>query len=153
MGRFVQTYAEIRALPPGHVGRKAYQDKIRAIYSDCAEIENVWAKHFGRKLPRYDAEEALEFCNRMCDALGQRPIRKVVVSSVAVAEGNAAHYDVAPREIHFRYGSIYFPYLVHELTHHFDRSFGHGKDFCDMERFLFGVAYTMITGKQTNSDW
>lgn len=148
MGRFVKTYAEIKKLPPGHVDRRSYSNKIRAIYSDCADIERTWAKHFGKKLPRFDANQALTFCNQMCDALGQRPLRAVIVSSPDVKEEWAAHYDPRAKEIHIRYGSIYFTILIHELTHHFDRSFGHGKDFCDMEQFLFGVAYTMVTGKQ-----
>lgn len=154
VGRRWMTYEEMKALPPGHTDRKLYSADISAEYSDCAAIEVEWVKHFRKKLPRFNDRQALAFCNRLCESLGERLVNKVVINSKDVKAGTAAHYTGRGREIHFPHEWISFTILIHELTHHFTPSgHFHGKDFCDNERLLFAAAYTEVTGKQPKSDW
>ncbi len=147
-----QKFEYSKTLPPGHVDRELFSREVREIYSACGEIEKKWRRRFRKKLPRYSLEEAIAFCQKMCEMLGERPIRAIVLKSPDVKTWASAHYN-GRKEIHFKWDTIHFDVLVHELTHHFSPDSSHGKDFCDMEEFLFGIAYQEVTGKKLNSDW
>jgi hypothetical protein len=141
-------FEKTKHLPPGHVDKINLEKAITKEYSLCGEIERKWAKRFKYKFE--SGSHALEFCNQICKTLGERSVLKLVLSSPDVKEYASAHYT--NREIHFKSDWISLTTLIHELTHHFG-DYTHGESFCQLENFLFSVAYTMVTGKQPKKDW
>jgi hypothetical protein len=145
---FIRDYNKIKALPEGHIDKRKLEKVFDKEYGSCREVERKWAKRLNPRF--FSAQQALTFCNQICDQLGEQKLRKVVLNSPDVKDYAGGHY--CNREIHFKYDWITFTSLMHELTHHFGE-YSHGKSFCDMENFLFKVAYTHVTGKQPKKDW
>lgn len=137
-------------LPPGHVDRVNVQKMLEKEYGACIVIERKWRKRLNPKIQT--AKDALKYCNDICDLLGERRIKKVVVNSEDVKGWAGAHYS--NKEIHFKFDWISFTELIHELAHHFNKhGSSHGKEYCEMLEFIFKVAYIYWTGKQPKKDW
>jgi len=135
-------------LPEGHSDKKKAQQAVTKEYSLSSQIERKWRKRFDLKIE--NPQHALNICNQICDMLGEKRLKRIVISSPEVHECAGAHYS--QREIHFKWNYISLQTLIHELAHHFGHN-GHGKAFCDTSNFLFGVCYTMVKGKQPKRAW
>lgn len=151
MSHLLDALEKAQSLPPGHMGKAAAAEKIKEIYSQCRGVEAKWIKRFPKKI-NTELGSPLKFCNEICDMLGQKRLNEIIFNSKDVHTQAGAHYNHATKSIHFKWASIWFTTLVHELTHHFGHS-NHGKGFCEIENFLFQVAYTHLTGKKLKSDW
>lgn len=146
----LKEYSEAKSLPLGHVGRRHSREAVESVYSQSHELARVWTRRIPRKFRLVKGQEAFDFCNLLCEMLGERKIRCLVLNSEEVPDGAAAIYR--RREIHFSGRYICLGTLLHELAHHFGvRS--HGEEFCWHLDFLFRVAYTQLTGKDCHSDW
>lgn len=144
---------ESKGLPLGHVGKEYAKELVKAEYGECHKISKLWTDRIRKsikKLPRMNVYEAIVYCNKLCNMLGNPIIKKVVSYSPDVAEYAGAHY--CRNEIHFKH-DVWFETLIHELTHHFDNSYGHGKSYCDMLEFLYRIVYEDLTGKNCHDDW
>lgn len=144
--------AETKKLPLGHIDRKKAQEAVDKVYNRCHEIACKWHKRFGNKVPRFDtAQQALAFCNRLCDELGENKVKAIVVDAETVGHAGAC-YNYQKKTIFFPYAYFSFTTLIHELTHHFKAS-GHDDKFCEILDFIFRTVYIMVTGKQPHDDW
>ena len=142
---------ESKTLPPGHIERKKARQSVDKIYNRCLDIAYKWRKRFRKKYPNVtNAKHALAICHTICDAVGERRIKKIVVNSSDVVLGAAHYYK---NEIHFANRWIDLCTLIHELTHHFPNCHGHGDEFCEMLDFLFEVAYRLFTNKKPKTHW
>ncbi len=148
----LQELVRSRSLPPGHTDKKKAEIQVAKIYAACREVENLWARRFIRtNFQRvFDSTNAKAFCDQICDMLGERRL-KAVLFKAEVPKGSGGTYT--QREIRFPGTSCWYIELIHELSHHFDSSCSHGQSFCEVEDFLFRVAYELLTGKKIHSDW
>ena len=90
---------ESKTLPPGHIERKKARQSVDKIYNRCLDIAYKWRKRFRKKYPNVtNAKHALAICHTICDAVGERRIKKIVVNSSDVVLGAAHYYK---NEIHF----------------------------------------------------
>lgn len=137
-------------LPPGHIAKKAAEEAVNREYANCLEIQNKWCKRFN---PNFTPQQALQFCNELCEMLGERRLKEIIIYSPEVEDVAHAHYDGQSRSIHFKWHYIDFGVLMHELAHHFKDCYRHDKYYCWTLDFLFRMAYTKVTGKQPKKDW
>lgn len=144
-----------KTLPPGHYEKKKYEQAVSKEYASCKKVEALWHSRFRRaKFNTYrnwTEAEIKDICNKVCQAVWEKPIKGVVLNSVEVQDGAAAHYNYATKKIHFKYHPS-FTTIIHELTHHVGER-KHDDKFCEMENLLFYVAYEILTGKKPKSDW
>lgn len=133
--------AAARKLPPGHYDLAKAEKAVAAIYARCQKQESKWwdkkKKSVRKRFSNFDHAEAVEFCNYICDSIGQRRIRKLVFHSPDVHSEAGGHW--CRNEIHLKRGWCTPRFLIHELTHHCG-AMDHGDEFCELELLLFEVA-------------
>ena len=146
----LEKLVKAKALPLGHIDRKKAEEEVGKIYKQCSIIERFWE----RKLPRkkFSPKEALDFCNHICSLVSSKPIKDVLVGEVPMGAGACYRSKHRHYTITFKYDCIYLTVLIHELCHHLSKG-GHGKEFCEIEVFIFALVYEMLTGKKPKPDW
>lgn len=140
---------QTKNLPHGHIETKKAQEALDKEYALCKEVEIKWQKRMKKSLNFNQEKEATDFCNSICDALGERHIKGVTFNSVTTV-GAGAEYSKG--EIRCAWNCVGVPVLIHELTHHCGRHH-HDKSFCEVEELLFSVTYQKVTGKPLHTDW
>jgi len=132
------------------VGRRAAEEEVDREYSASRKLEYAFTKKW--KGPKWvnDNAEATRVSNRLCEALGVRPLKGVVKGSF---KGIMRHAEAfyRQREIHVRGsgptdgGGMLLVTLLHELAHHvcymegMHRGGAHGEDFLTVEQLLFDL--------------
>jgi hypothetical protein len=133
--------AESQKLPLGHYGRKEAQEAVDKEYHACHEQVKVLVKQYRIKKRYFEPQEAVDFCAEMCERLGSKPLKYIVIRSKDVGPCVGAHYDYGT--IHFPHNYIQTSTLLHELTHHLaveSHYHGHGKIFLELQALLYEAA-------------
>lgn len=125
--------AKAEQLPLGHVGKKLSQLLLDREYGPCHAVENRLYKKLHPATRYLTLQEAATLCYRICNALGNTHVQKVIIRSTEVHKLSGAHYNFHTKCIHFPTHTILTITFLHELNHHLSCPYmGHGKDFCDM---------------------
>ncbi len=124
-------------LPLGHYDKAKAREAVDKEYDACHKQSAILNKKYKFKYI-IEPQEAFDLCWNICDSIGQKKLKKIVVKSKDVSPFAGAHYTRG--EIHFPYNYITISTLLHELTHHFCQMGGHGKEFMEMQELVYEIA-------------
>ena len=129
---------EAKSLPLGHIKHKEAEAAVDREYKACHDQAKELYKKHGIKKWSMTPQQGFNLCVDICAALGQKPLRKLVMRSPDVKEFTGAHYTRG--EIHFPSNWLDTQTLLHELSHHLAPHSGHGKGFMEMQELAYETA-------------
>ena len=122
----------------GHYAKKEAQEAVDREYSACHAQASLLMKKHRIKKRSFEPQEAFNLCWNICDVLGHKKLKKLVLRSPDVSNFAGAHYTKG--EIHFPYNYIHTTTLLHELAHHLCYYGRHGKEFMEMQELVYEAA-------------
>jgi hypothetical protein len=138
---------EASKLPLGHYEKKKAEEDVIKEYFLCHKKEVEIARFFKKKRGWFDnkVQEAANFCGFLCEEIGSKKIKTLVINSDKVPLFSGGCYNTWTREIYFPDGYLPIYLLIHETSHHIqhiERIEGsiHGEEFVEIEQMLFEIA-------------
>lgn len=128
---------QAKGLPQGHYAHREAKAAASKEYDACHEQAQALMKKHKIKKRSFEPQEAFDFCLEICEMLGAKPLKKIVLRSPEVSEFAEAHCSRG--EMHFKYNWIATSTLFHELTHHLGQH-NHGKGFCEIQELVYETA-------------